>query len=345
VVVPPDAWSLDRVPDHLKVTFRVVDDRGAELAEDKDLARLKLRLKPKVRAAIAEAAGGIELRGLRAWSIGTLPRTVERERDGRVVQGYPALVDEGDSVAVRTLETEDEQLRSMWLGTRRLLLLNSSSPVRFVLGQLGNNAKLTLRDYPHGSAVDLFDDCTACAADALMAEAGGPAWDQEGFAKLHDKVRGELADTVLDVVAKVERILDALRDVELQLHGIRGPALAPALDDVRAQVDRLVYRGFVAATGSRRLPDVHRYVQGIGQRLRKLADYPGRDEELMLAVQGVEADYHALLDRLPPGAAPGEALREIRWMIEELRISYFAQSLGTPYPVSEKRLRRAMERV
>jgi ATP-dependent helicase HrpA len=345
VVVPPDAWSLDRVPDHLKVTFRVVDDRGAELAEDKDLARLKLRLKPKVRAAIAEAAGGIELRGLRAWSIGTLPRTVERERDGRVVQGYPALVDEGDSVAVRTLETEDEQLRSMWLGTRRLLLLNSSSPVRFVLGQLGNNAKLTLRDYPHGSAVDLFDDCTACAADALMAEAGGPAWDQEGFAKLHDKVRGELADTVLDVVAKVERILDALRDVELQLHGIRGPALAPALDDVRAQLDRLVYRGFVAATGLRRLPDVHRYVQGIGQRLRKLADYPGRDEELMLAVQGVEADYHALLDRLPPGAAPGEALREIRWMIEELRISYFAQSLGTPYPVSEKRLRRAMERV
>jgi ATP-dependent helicase HrpA len=345
VVVPADAWSLDRVPDHLKVTFRVVDERGAELAEDKDLGGLKLRLRSKVRAAIAAAAGGIELRGLRAWSIGALPRTVERERDGRVVRGYPALVDDGDSVAVRTLETEEEQLRSMWLGTRRLLLLNSPSPVRFVLGRLGNKAKLTLRDYPHGSAVDLFDDCIACAADALMAEAGGPAWDQEGFAKLHDKVRGELAGAVLEVVAKVERVLDAVRDVELQLNDIGTATLTPALDDVRAQLDGLVYPGFVAATGSRRLPDVLRYVEGIGQRLRKLGDHPGRDEELMLVVEDVQAAYRQLLDRLPPGATPGEALQEIRWMIEELRISYFAQALGTPYPVSEKRLRRAMEQV
>jgi ATP-dependent helicase HrpA len=345
VVVPPDAWDLDRVPDHLKVTFRVVDEHGAELAEDKDLDRLKLRLKPKVRAAIAEAAGGLELRGLGAWSVGALPRTVERERDGRVVKGYPALVDERDSVAVRTLETEEEQRRAMWAGTRRLLLLNSPSPVKFVLGQLGNKAKLTLRDYPHGSALDLFDDCIACAADALMAEADGPAWDQEGFAKLHDKVRGELFDTVLDVVAKVERVLEAVRGVELQLQELGSTALGPALDDVRAQLDGLVYRGFVTATGLGRLRDVLRYVQGIGQRLRKLADQPGRDEELMLAVQDLEADYQALLDRLPPGAPPGEALLEIRWMIEELRISYFAQSLGTPYPVSEKRLRRAMERV
>jgi len=302
-------------------------------------------LKPKVRAAIAEAAGGLELRGLSAWSVGALPRTVERERDGRVVKGYPALVDERDSVAVRTLATEEEQRRAMWAGTRRLLLLNSPSPVKFVLGQLGNKAKLTLRDYPHGSAVDLFDDCIACAADALMAEHDGPAWDQEGFAKLHDKVRGELFDTVLDVVAKVERVLEAVRGVELQLQELGSTALGPALDDVRAQLDGLVYRGFVTTTGLGRLPDVLRYVQGIGQRLRKLADQPGRDEELMLAVQDLEADYQALLDRLPPGVPPGEALLEIRWMIEELRISYFAQSLGTPYPVSEKRLRRAMERV
>jgi ATP-dependent RNA helicase HrpA len=344
VVVPPDAWDLDRVPDHLKVTFRVVDERGAELAEDKDLGRLKLRLKPKVRAAIAEAAGGIELRDLRTWTIGTLPRTVERERDGRVVQGYPALVDESGAVAVRTLETEDEQRRAMWAGTRRLLLRNSPSPVKFVLSQLGNRQKLTLRDYPHGSPGDLFDDCIACAADALMAEAGGPAWDQEGFAKLHDKVRGELFDTVLEVVGRVERILGAVHEVELLLQGFAGTALGPSLEDVRAQLDGLVYRGFVTATGLRRLPDVLRYVQGIAQRLRKLGDHPGRDEELMLQVQDLEADYRAELDRLPAGAEPGEALQEVRWMLEELRVSYFAQSLGTPYAVSEKRVRRAMER-
>jgi len=231
----------------------------------------------------------------------------------------------------------------MWLGTRRLLLLGTPSPVKFVLGRLGNQAKLTLRDYPHGTSVDLFDDCIACAADALMAECGGPAWDGEDFAKLYDKVRGELADRVLEVVTRVEQILVVTRAVEGQLRDAANPVVAPALEDARAQLDALVYRGFVTATGSRRLADVLRYVRGIQQRLDKLPEHPHRDAELMLAVEQVEDAYRQLLDRLPPGRRPGEALREIRWMIEELRISYFAQALGTPYPVSEKRLRRAME--
>ena len=342
VEVPADAWRPDLVPDHLRVTFRVSDGQRV-LAEDKDLEGLKLRLTGRLRAAISAAAGGIERRGLRSWDIGTLPRTVEVERGGAVVQGYPALVDEGDSVSVRTLETEAAQQRAMWQGTRRLLVLGSPSPTRFVLGRLGNQAKLTLRDYPHGTAVDLFDDCIACAADALMAEAGGPAWDAEGFAKLHDKVRGELADTVLEVVTKVERILEAARGVELRLGERRAnPTLAPALDDARAQLDGLVYRGFVTATGSRRLADVLRYVRGIQHRLDRLASHPARDAELLASVEDIQDAYQRRLDRLPPGRPPGEALREIRWMIEELRISYFAQPLGTPYPVSEKRLRHAL---
>ena len=342
VEVPADAWRPDLVPDHLRVTFRVSDGQRV-LAEDKDLEGLKLRLTGRLRAAISAAAGGIERRGLRSWDIGTLPRTVEVERGGAVVQGYPALVDEGDSVSVRTLETEAAQQRAMWQGTRRLLVLGSPSPTRFVLGRLGNQAKLTLRDYPHGTAVDLFDDCIACAADALMAEAGGPAWDAEGFAKLHDKVRGELADTVLEVVTKVERILEAARGVELRLGERRAnPTLAPALDDARAQLDGLVYRGFVTATGSRRLADVLRYVRGIQHRLDRLASHPARDAELLASVEDIQDAYQRRLDRLPPGRPPGETLREIRWMIEELRISYFAQPLGTPYPVSEKRLRHAL---
>jgi ATP-dependent helicase HrpA len=342
VEAPADAWRPDLVPDHLRVTFRVSDGQRV-LAEDKDLEGLKLRLTGRLRAAISAAAGGIERGGLRSWDIGTLPRTVEVERGGAVVQGYPALVDEGDSVSVRTLETEAAQQRAMWQGTRRLLVLGSPSPTRFVLGRLGNQAKLTLRDYPHGTAVDLFDDCIACAADALMAEAGGPAWDAEGFAKLHDKVRGELADTVLEVVTKVERILGAARGVELRLQERRAnPTLAPALDDARAQLDGLVYRGFVTATGSRRLADVLRYVRGIQHRLDRLASHPARDAELLASVEDIQDAYQRRLDHLPPGRPPGEALREIRWMLEELRISYFAQPLGTPYPVSEKRLRRAL---
>jgi ATP-dependent helicase HrpA len=345
VEVPAGAWRMDLVPDHFKVTFRVSDERQRVLAEDKDLERLKLRLRGKLRAAISEAAGGVERRGLRAWTIGELPRTVEVRRGGRVVQGYPALVDEGDSVAVRILETPEAQREAMWRGTRRLLLLGVPSATKFVLGQLGNREKLTLRDYPHGTATDLFADCASCAADALLAEAGGPVWDAEAFAKLHDRVRGDYVDTMVEVVRKVERVLAASHAVQRKLQEasrLPNPALAPALDDVRAQLDGLVHRGFVTATGLRRLPDVERYLRGIAYRLDRLASQPHRDAERMEAVQALEEDYQELLDRVPEGRQPGEALREIRWMLEELRISYFAQPLGTPYPVSEKRLRRAM---
>ncbi|HEX8928052.1 MAG TPA: ATP-dependent RNA helicase HrpA, partial [Actinomycetota bacterium] len=348
VEVPAGAWRMDLVPDHLKVTFRVSDERRRVLAEDKDLERLKLRLRGKLRAAISEAAGGVERRGLRAWTIGELPRTVEVRRGGRVVQGYPALVDEGDSVAVRILETPEAQREAMWRGTRRLLLLGVPSATKFVLGQLGNREKLTLRDYPHGTATDLFADCATCAADALLAEAGGPVWDAEAFAKLHDRVRGDYVDTMVEVVRKVERVLAASHAVERKLQEasrLPNPTLTPALDDVKAQLDGLVHRGFVTATGLRRLPDLERYLRGIAYRLDRLASQPHRDAERMEAVQALEDDYQQLLDRVPAGRQPGEALREIRWMLEELRISYFAQPLGTPYPVSEKRLRRAMDQL
>jgi ATP-dependent helicase HrpA len=346
VEVPAGAWRMDLVPDHLKVTFRVSDERRRVLAEDKDLERLKLRLRGRVRAAISEAAGGVERRGLRAWTIGELPRTVEDRRGGRVVQGYPALVDEGDSVAVRILEAPEAQREAMWRGTRRLLLLGVPSATKFVLGQLGNREKLTLRDYPHGTATDLFADCATCAADALLAEAGGPVWDAEAFAKLYDRVRGDYVDTMVEVVRKVERVLAASHVVERKLQEasrLPNPTLAPALDDVRAQLDGLVHRGFVTATGLRRLPDVERYLRGIAYRLDRLASQPHRDAERMEAVHTLEEDYQELLDQVPEGGQLGEALREIRWMLEELRISYFAQPLGTPYPVSEKRLRRAMD--
>jgi ATP-dependent helicase HrpA len=350
VVVPPESWQLERVPDHLEVTFLAVDDDGGELAEDKDLERLKQRLKGRMRAAISAAVAGVEREGLRSWNLGRLPRTVELERGGRVVKAYPALVDRGDTIAVQVLETEAEQQRTMWQGTRRLLRLTVPSPLKLILGRLDRQAKLSLSQYPHGSAAELFDDCIACAVDALIAECGGPAWDEEGFRKLHDKVRVELPEVALDVVTRVEPIVAVAGDLGARIERLERAAssnalFAPALADAREQLAALYYPGFVTATGWRRLPDVLRYLRAVQHRLDKLPHDPRRDRELMLSVQQAQESYQRLLDRLPPGARPGEALQAIRWMIEELRVSYFAQVLGTPYPISDKRLRRAMEQL
>jgi ATP-dependent helicase HrpA len=351
VEVPPGAFDLAKVPDHLRMTFRVVDraagrrGRGPArvVGEGKHLNRLKQRLAPRMRAAIAAAAPGLERDRVTTWDLGTLPRVVEEGGGGRAVRGFPALVEEGGGVAVRLLETEAEQAAAMWAGTRRLLLDAVPSPVKFVLGRQTNQAKLTLSAYRHGSATELFADCLAAAADDLIAANGGPAWDEAGFRRLLDAVRAELADITLDVVTRVERVLAVVGQVEGRLAAMANPAFGPATADLRAQLDDLIYPGWVTATGRRRLPDVLRYVRAMIQRLDRLPGDLTADADRTESIARVTAAWGELAD-LPPGARPpADILAELRWMLEELRVSYFAQSLGTTRPVSERRVLRAID--
>ncbi|HEY2959325.1 MAG TPA: ATP-dependent RNA helicase HrpA [Actinomycetota bacterium] len=344
VEVPRGAWQPERVPDHLRVTFRVLGEDGRTLDQDKDLEALKARLVGEVRGALSARAGSVERQGLRDWEIGTLPRTVERRRGGYQVTAYPALVDEGDGVAVRLLESRAEQERAMWPGTRRLLLQTVPSPLRALRDRLSGQARLALSQNPHGTIAELLDDCVACAVDELVADGGGPAWDRAGFERLRDHVRAGLHDATVEVFTTVQRILEAAHRVRRLLAEVDGTALQPAVDDLTDQLSGLVYPGFVSATGWRRLPDVLRYLRAMEQRLRKLPDNPGRDHDRMLRVQEVQAAYERLRDELP-GAADAEALERIRWMVEELRVSLFAEALGTPEPVSEKRVYRAMDQL
>jgi ATP-dependent helicase HrpA len=334
VPIPRDAWQLEAVPEHLKATFRVVDDAGTTLAEGKDLTALKRQLRQELRAALSTVAHDIERTGLRDWDFDKLPRTVERSRPGLVVTAYPALVDDGDTVSIRLLDTEAEQRAQMWRGTRKLVLLSTPSPVKQLVRRLPNDAKLTLSNNPHGGVPALLDDCIACAADKLITDAGGPAWHREGFARLRDTVRSGLSDTAYEVITTTHRVLAAKQEVDTRIAGRTGPAV----DDMRSQLNSLVYKGFITATGYRRLPDLIRYVSAIARRLEKLPERPDRDADWMRSVHELLREYQRLRD----GRPPSPELRQIRWMIEELRVSYFAQTLGTPYPVSEKRIRRAM---
>jgi ATP-dependent helicase HrpA len=344
IPVPPESWDFSRIPEHLRITFRVEDDRGRMLAEGKDLAELKLRLKPKSQAKLSRAADSVERTGLKEWGdLGTLRRTFETTRDGHPVKGYPALVDEGDGVAVRVFETEAEQAAAMWRGTRRLLMLGVNSPVKAISGRLPNRAKLALSHNPHKNIADLFDDCVACAVDKIMTDAGGPAWDAESFGKLLARVRADLPATTEDTVVKVERILTVHHALEVKLKGTTSLALVPALTDIRAQSAGLVHRGFVTEAGWRRLPDVLRYLRGIERRLAKLPNDPHGDRHRMLKLTDLQEAYAARLAAVPAGRTVPEELTQVRWMLEELRVSFFAQSLGTPYPVSDKRILKALE--
>ncbi|MFE0024669.1 ATP-dependent RNA helicase HrpA [Amycolatopsis sp. NPDC059021] len=340
VSVRPEDFQLSSVPDHLRMTFRVLDDRRRKVAEGKDIEELKRRLSGKVRATISKAAPSIERSGLTSPAFGELPKVFASKQRGHDVRAYPALVDEGSSVAVRLLDTPGQQEHAMWAGTRRMLRLSLNSPMKFITRNLSNSAKLVLNRNPHGSVAGLLEDCVDCAVDKLMADAGGPVWDEAGFAALLEKVRAGLNPGVLAVLTEVERILRAANDVETVLPDARGPA--ESLADIRAQLAGLVYPGFVTATGQDRLPHLVRYLRGIERRLDKLPTDPTRDLQRTADVAWITREYEDALATLPPGES-SPALREVRWMIEELRVSFFAQTLGTAHPVSLKRITRAID--
>nr|WSW67948.1 ATP-dependent RNA helicase HrpA [Streptomyces sp. NBC_00995] len=352
VPVTAEDFDLSRVPDHLKITFRVVDERRRKVAEDKDLEALRVQLRPKARRALSQAAAAtagpsgesIERSGLRDWTIGTLDRVFETRRAGQPVKAFPALVDQGETVAVRLFDTEAEQQQAMWRGTRKLILLNIPvNPAKFASDKLTNQQKLALSRNPHGSIQALFDDCATAAADRLIAAHGGPAWDEASFRTLYDKVRADLVDLTVRTIGQVQQILAAWQACERRLKSTNSLVLINNVTDVREHLARLVPAGFVTLTGLRRLPDLMRYLVAEDRRLQQMPTNVQRDTTRMEKVHEMQDEYAWLLEQLPQGRPVPQEVLDIRWMIEELRVSYFAHALGTAFPVSDKRIVKAID--
>ncbi|MFF7161699.1 ATP-dependent RNA helicase HrpA [Streptomyces sp. NPDC008086] len=348
-----DDFDWSKIPDHLRITFRIVDERRRKLAEDKDLEALRLRLKPKARKALSQAAaatasrqGGesLERAGLTDWTIGALTRVFETRRAGQPVKAYPALVDDGDTVSVRLFDTEAEQQQAMWKGTRRLILRNIPvNPAKFASEKLTNAQKLALSANPHGSIQALFDDCAMAAADKLIGDFGGPAWDEESYRKLYDKVRAEIVDTTVRTVGQVQQVLAAWQAAERRLKAVRSPVLLANLTDVRKQLDALVRPGFVTTAGLRRVPDLMRYLIAVDRRLQQMPTNVQRDTTRMEKVHEMQDEYAWLLEQMPQGRPVPQQVLDVRWMLEELRVSYFAHALGTAYPISDKRIVKTID--
>ncbi|HAS4540149.1 TPA: ATP-dependent RNA helicase HrpA [Vibrio cholerae] len=344
VTVLREDWKLDQLPAHLKITYRAVDHRNRKLNESCDLHELKESLKEKVQETLSQVADDdIEQRDLHTWSFGELPKVYQQKRGGFEVRAYPALVDKKDSVEIKLFETEQEQLSAMRAGQRRLILLNVPSPIKYLHANLPNKSKLGLYFNPYGKVLDLIDDCIACGVDKLIEERGGMVWEPQAFEALKEHVRAELGDTVVEIAKQVETILTTAYNINKRLKGKVDFTMAFALSDVKAQIEGLIFSGFATECGWKRLPDILRYMLAIERRMEKLPVDPNKDRLHMLKIESVANKYKELLNKIPKGMAIPDNVREIRWMLEELRVSYFAQQLGTPYPVSDKRIINAIE--
>ena len=393
VVVEPEAFNWDAVPEHLKMGFQVRNARNKILGEGKDLRALQQQLHKEIRGALADSLGASddtmakmvalaqggsggsgtsaasakkgaknaqgsttaqaadahgsqvrEISGLTEFPAdlfpnGEIPRKVQRIIATQAVNGYPALVDEETSVGLRIFPTEAEQLHAQRRGIIRLLQLQVPSPVRYVSEHLSHKEKIVFTQNPHGSIDELIRDCTVAALDHLVPHT--PIFTHTEYSELYEHVRAELIETVFDVTKLVAEILSEATALKKAIKKATSLTTMHAVSDVKAQMENLVYTGFVAKTGYDQLVHIPRYLKAAQVRLTKLGPNLHRDNQLMLTVQDLEDSYDNAVKSLPAGTIVPDALRRVNWMIEELRVSFFAQELGTAYTVSEKRIAKA----
>ncbi|MFD8103315.1 ATP-dependent RNA helicase HrpA [Nocardia fluminea] len=345
VTITTEDLSPAALPDHLRMTFAAVDQAGTVLAKNKSLQQLKAQLAEQVSESVARATAGAERAPATVWtseSLGSVAPTVSREVAGQTVTGYPALVPEGEGVAVRVLSSPGEQAAAMRAGVRTLLLAAIPTSTRAVTAGLPARDRLALSQNPDGSLDKLVEDCRVAAADELIAKAGGPVRTPEEFDKLVAAVRPQLSTAVVALIRTVVPVLAAAQQARAALADTLETDIA---DDVRQQLEDLLFPGFVAEWGRVRLRELPRYLLAAAQRLESLPGSAVRDRQAMVEVDRMLAAYDKLVNALPPGRKNAREVTEIWWMIEELRVSLFAQKLGTPYPVSAKRIEKAISTI
>jgi len=351
--VTAEDFDLDRVPPHLRVTFAVLDDRGKTVASSKNLSSLRLKLSTRTRESVAKATSGgsaqrstpnapnaVERTGLTTWDFDELPRALDTRHGTGVVRAYPALVDEGKSVGIRLMATADDQARSMRTGVRRMLQLAIPTPSAYIQEHLTSAEKLALATSPYRSTRELFDDAMAACIDEVLGD--GQVFSKAGFEAARDRVSATLVDAMFQTVAEVARCLGAARAAEKAISGASSMQLMAPLADAREQLSNLVYPGFVSATGIAQLRRVPVYLGAITHRVGKLTENVARDRVWMGEVEEATSRYVSAGGDLPLPADAAPHLRHARWMLEELRLSLFAQHLSTAEPVSLQRITKVL---
>ncbi|MDQ1110940.1 ATP-dependent helicase HrpA [Microbacterium testaceum] len=356
-------FELERVPGHLMPSFRAVDARGRAIGSDRDLATLQRRLADRARssvesavtrerpaarsaAKVAEASPAFASRSkLTGWDFDELTEVVDTPVAGGVVRGYPALVDEGDSVALRVEATPEDAARHTRAGIRRLMLLAVPSPATYVLDHLTANEKLALAASPYQNAKALIEDArVALADDVLLREStSGVVRTKAEFERVRDAYSSVSVERTFQTVSLAAKVLLAQREVDRAMKDASSITLLGALNDVRGQVTGLIFPGFLSRTGLARLQHLPRYLAGALERVKTLSDNPGRDRQRMTEYERAAAGFVDAGGTMPlPADAPAH-LVQTRWLLEELRVSLFAQRLGTAEPVSPQRIAKALK--
>jgi len=372
--IPEDAWDRESIPAHLRMKVRLVDEAGRALALDEDPQRLKQRFGQAGQARFARIPDAeLEREGITRWDFGDLPEQVEITRGGIRMRGFPALVDEGQNVAVRVLDAPEVAERAHRAGLRRLLTLTLGATLRPIRQSLKDLDRLRLLyakaparepgrpapEFPETKRPcapksggqpsrppsrseprppDLSDELMALILDRTFLDDRPPIRTQTDFEARLAESHGRLQPTANEVTRLAAEILAAYQSLRQRLAAITQVNWQPTAQDLRDQIDALVFRGFFQQIPYVRLKQYPRYLKAAEQRLGKLAHAPGRDREQMAVMAELLTRWRERTAAARKAGREDARLDEIRWLLEELRVSLFAQTLGTAGPVSVKRI-------
>ncbi|WOH38288.1 ATP-dependent RNA helicase HrpA [Thalassotalea fonticola] len=340
VRIAEDSWDFNSLTDHLKMNFKILTNKGKLLKQGRNLSLLKEQLQGKVKESIKSVAEkGIERENIKEWDFDEIPKAYEKKVASLVIQAFPALVDKQKNVAIELFEHKSLAEQAMLKGLTRLVLLNIPSPIKYLEAKLPNKAKLGLYFNPFGKISDLLNDCIEACAHQIIKASGDLPYEQAGFNQARDLVRADIADNVLASAIKLEQILTLRHDIAKKMKGSIGLDIIQAHGDIKQQLEKLVFKGFVSNSGVDKLDNIARYLKGILRRMEKLPIDPNQDRLKMIEIHKAEELYSTLLSQQPKNQPIDREILTIKWMIEEFRVSVFAQNLGTSFPISLKRIK------
>ncbi|MDH5327542.1 MAG: ATP-dependent RNA helicase HrpA [Gammaproteobacteria bacterium] len=332
-------WQAEKLPQQYLMNFQVLDRQGRELARGRDLSQIKSRLSDHTQAIIDTVdQSAKEPEQVVTWDFGDLPKETCLQVQGNDVSVYPALVDRADSVIIKNFSDASQANEQHPQGVYRLYLLENRSSMKYLSRNIPRLSQLCMQYATLDSCEALRSDICQAIVKHLLFEDGKDIRTKEQFRRQSHFTNEGLQAGANELATVLQQALDAHQQIRTRLDSIKAPQ--PSVEDMSDQLDWLIYTGFVVETPYRWLLQLPRFLQGLTLRLGKLQQNPDHDGQRLETFLPYWHDFVELYNQQYEQGGVSSALMEYRWVLEEMRVSVFAQPLKTSMPVSYKRLER-----
>lgn len=340
VTISNNDWRMDQIPQHFLMRYEVIDHAHKVLGVSRSLTELQSRFGEHAAEEVAQAQTNHEwpTEGLTRWQFGDLPEFVIVERGEQQYRAYPAIVDKGNSVGVELYDAPDIAAQAHEKGLRRLASLENAKTVKYLLKQIPKIKQMCLIYSLLGSCDDLKNDLLEIIVGQCFFEDGYSIRNQKDYSARMQRA-GELIQTANKVCKLAAQILEAYQTTRQQFLDVQGQCSATSKEDIQSQMDGLLFKGFLIRTPYLWLQEIPRYLRALSVRLEKLTGSPAGDGQKLQLLLPFLREYERVKSSLDNSKSSAELIK-LRWMLEEYRVSLFAQPMKTSVPVSAKRIEK-----